>query len=217
MIEKLLNLISDSYTLKKRDISDYRSFDLNGMNISICSYSCEGLGVVSTIQGSSQMLKLDTLMIIPFEKDLHLFSYDRIHTFENDNILIELYNLLLSKDDNQEKLIKNIDNLLFEYKDIENQSHEAKWYDTILLPISINKKGNRELSNRFDKLVFDYLNEYLINSLDAKKCDVFKKKEIVKKYCENLLTDGGPSSEVFIKAKGKEFCEDLFHQAIFGV
>lgn len=217
MIDKLLNLINESYPLKKRELADFKSFDLNGMQINVSSFDAQNLGTVSIIEGHNQMMKLDTLMIMPFEKDLNLFSYDRICTFGNDNILIELYDVLLNKDERQDKLIKSIGDILIEYQDIENHDHEPKWYDDILLPVSIDRKGGKELSTRFNKLAYDYLNEYLANSLSFSKCDSKQKKIMIKNYCDNLLNNGGASTDVFVKAKGKEFCKELFHKALFNV
>lgn len=217
MIDKLLNLINESYPLKKRELADFKAFDLNGMQINVSSFDAQNLGTVSIIEGHNQMMKLDTLMIMPFEKDLNLFSYDRICAFGNDNVLIELYDVLLNKDERQDKLIKSIGDILIEYQDIENHDHEPKWYDNILLPVSIDRKGDNELSSRFNKLAYDYLNEYLVNSLSFSKCDSKQKKVMIKNYCDNLLNNGGASTDVFVKAKGKEFCKELFHKALFNV
>lgn len=217
MIDKLLNLINESYPLKKRELADFKAFDLNGMQINVSSFDAQNLGTVSIIEGHNQMMKLDTLMIMPFEKDLNLFSYDRICAFGNDNVLIELYDVLLNKDERQDKLIKSIGDILIEYQDIENHDHEPKWYDDILLPVSIDRKGDNELSSRFNKLAYDYLNEYLVNSLSFSKCDSKQKKVMIKNYCDNLLNNGGASTDVFVKAKGKEFCKELFHKALFNV
>ena len=212
MIDNLLDLINSYYPLKELDIGEYKSFDLNGMNINCGCYSSE-LGNIAYIKGGSAMMHLDTLIISPIYKDTYLYSYDRVKAFGSDNILTELYDVLINKDNND--LNDKLNTLLEDYKDIPNVEHTSNWYDSILLDVSINKKGSVELSNRFDTLAYDYLKEYLDNSSKTIECDQTKKKELIKQYCDNLLNNGGPSTDVFIKSKGKQFCEGLFHKVLF--
>ena len=214
MIDNLLDLINSYYPLKELDIGEYKSFDLNGMNINCGCYSSE-LGNIAYIKGGSAMMHLDTLIISPIYKDTYLYSYDRVKAFGSDNILTELYDVLIDKDNND--LSDKLNTLLEDYKDIPNVEHTSNWYDSILLDVSINKKGSVELSNRFDTLAYDYLKEYLDNSSKTIECDQTKKKELIKQYCDNLLNNGGASTDVFIKSKGKQFCEGLFHKVLFNI
>ena len=214
MIDNLLDLINSYYPLKELDIGEYKSFDLNGMNINCGCYSSE-LGNIAYIKGGSAMMHLDTLIISPIYKDTYLYSYDRVKAFGSDNILTELYDVLIDKDNND--LSDKLNTLLEDYKDIPNVEHTSNWYDSILLDVSINKKGSVELSDRFDTLAYDYLKEYLDNSSKTIECDQTKKKELIKQYCDNLLNNGGASTDVFIKSKGKQFCEGLFHKVLFNI
>ena len=214
MIDKLLELINSYYPLKELDIGEYKSFDLNGMSINCGCYKSE-LGNVAYIKGGNDMMHLDTLIISPIYKDTYLYSYDRVKAFGSDNILAELYDVLINKDNDD--LSDKLNALLDNYKDVEDVKHPSMWYDSILLDVSVNKKGSIELSDRFDTLAYDYLKEYLDNSSKVMKCDETKKRELVKQYCDKLLSNGGPSTDVFIKSKGREFCEGLFHKVMFNI
>lgn len=44
-----------------------------------------------------------------------------------------------------------------------------------------------------------------------------EKKTLHKKYVDGLLSHGGPSTDVFVKALGKEKATDLFENHLFGV
>lgn len=212
MIDKLLELIGSYYPLNEQDVGEYKSFDLNGMNINCGRYKCD-LGSVAYIKGGNDMMHLDTLIISPINKDTYLYSYDRVKAFGSDNILTELYDVLINKGDND--LSDKLNTLLEDYKDIPNVEHPSNWYDSILLDVSINRKGSVELSERFDTLAYDYLKQYLDNSKGLKETDSTKKKELIKQYRNNLLKNGGPSTDMFIKSKGKEFCEGLFYKVMF--
>ena len=56
MIDKLLALIDSYYHLKKNDVGEFETFDLNGMNITVKSYLAVGLGYISCMTGDSSML-----------------------------------------------------------------------------------------------------------------------------------------------------------------
>ena len=216
MIDNLLNLIKAYYPLKENDAGSFKSFDVNGMNINVFYYDAENLGNVSIIKGGNQMMSMDSLIISPFYKDITLFSYDRIKAFGNDTIWLELFDVTLNKNTNA-SLINNLNDVLSKYEDIKNEEHHSNWYDSILLPTSINKKGNNEISSRFDDLEEEYLSEYLKDSLKALICEETLKKDKCKEYCDGLLNNGGPSTDVFKKAKGEEFTKELFHKVLFNV
>lgn len=214
MIDKLLELIDSYYKLQEIDVGEYKTFDLNGMNINCGLYKSE-LGNIAYIIGGNDMMSLDTLIINPIHKDAYLYSYDRVKAFGSDNLLTELYDVLVEKGNNN--LRDKLNTLLEDYKDIEDVSHDKRWYDSLLLDTSINKKGSIELNERFNTLATNYLKIYLDNSRNVKECDCAKKKELIKQYCDNLLSNGGTSTDVFIKSKGKEFCEGLFHKVLFNM
>ena len=214
MIDKLLALIDSYYHLKKNDVGEFETFDLNGMNITVKSYLAAGLGYISCMTGDSSMFKMDTLVINPIYKDIDEFSYDRIIGFDSDNIFLELFDMTIDKS-KQSSLIDKLNILLEGYQDIPEQSHKANWYDSILLNTSIDKKGDINLRKRFDDLAYAYLNIYLSNSLETKTPDLAIKQETIKNYCNNLLKHGGPSTDAFMKTKGKDFTEKFYRKVLF--
>lgn len=214
MIDKLLALIDSYYPLKKNDVGEFETFDLNGMNITVKSYLAVGLGYISCMTGDSLMFKMDTLVINPIYKDIDEFSYDRIIGFGSDNIFLELFDMTIDKS-KQSSLIDKLNILLEGYQDIPEQSHKANWYDSILLSTSIDKKGDINLRKRFDDLAYAYLNIYLSNSLETKTPDLAIKQETIKNYCNNLLKHGGPSTDAFMKTKGKDFTEKFYRKVLF--
>ncbi len=97
MINQILEIISDSYNLEEVDTSEYKDVELNGAPLTIKSFNATGFGSVSILSSTSNMMSLDTLVINPFDKDMHLFSYDCIKAFHTDTLLIELFDTLLDK------------------------------------------------------------------------------------------------------------------------
>ena len=80
MIQRMLRAITAQYHLNGITTGEYGKMKVNGMNFEVWAFHAEGLGHVSamTAKGFFGLMKMDTLMIVPEEKDLPLYSYDRI-------------------------------------------------------------------------------------------------------------------------------------------
>lgn len=216
MINQLLEIISDSYNLEEVDTSEYKDVELNGAPLTIKSFNAIGLGSVSLLSSTSNMMSLDTLVINPFEKDMHLFSYDCIKAFHTDTLLIELFDTLLDKTLN-EVMNTKLNKIKEKYQSITNIKTKPSWYDSIRLDASIAKKMDLENSSILDTLTIEYLKEYLSLSKKLGPCDKELKMAKAKEYVDGLLNHGGASTGAFIQAKGKEFTEKLFREVLFKV
>ena len=156
--------------------------------------------------------QMDTLIINPLEKDLPLFSYDRVLAMGNDTLIIELYDTLLEKHDFSE-----LNTWKAENKELPEHNLGKHWYDSIKLPESVSKKGKKEHSSAFDKFTAVYF-EKLLNS-SAANTSVSNKKaknEKASVYVEGLLSNGGPSTDVFKKEFGEPKTAKLFRKVLFG-
>ena len=96
MVNKILNLIGQRYALKEKNIGEFSTFKAKGMSFVCNAYEAEGLGHVSVMQakGFFGLMKMDTVVIAPENRDLPLLSYDRIVAMGNDNLIIELYDTM---------------------------------------------------------------------------------------------------------------------------
>ena len=90
------------------------------------------------------------------------------------------------------------------------------WYDSIKLPESISKKGKKTDKDDMDALAAEHFSAYL-NAPAKKVANIEKKKELSAKYVEGLLSEGGPSTDVFKKGLGEEKTAKLFKTVLFGI
>lgn len=213
MTEKLLNLIKNKYSLDEIDAGEFSSLKANGMKFSIKAFKAQGLGHVSvmTAKGFFGLMKMDTLMIVPTEKDLPLYSYDRIYAMGNDTLIVELYNTLIDKADFSE-----LEAIKRKFDNLPERDPGEHWYDHIKLSESISKKGKKIQTGELDELAIEHFNAYLNTSV-ADVSDVAKKNELSARYVNGLLSQGGPSTDVFIKSLGIKTTERLFKNILFGI
>lgn len=213
MIEKLINCIGNFYPLTQENAGEFACMKVQGMNFSVQCYHAEGLGHVSVMQASGffGLMKMDTLILTPTEKDMPLLSYDRVYAMGTDTLIYGVYDTLLG-----EATLTATEKAKNEGNDLPDHDVGSHWYDSIKLPASLAKKGRKASAPDFDKLAESYLMGYLSDCGFAASCEVKPKLEKAAMYVDGLLSHGGPSTDVFKKAMGEEKNAELFHKVLFG-
>ena len=212
MVQKLLSVLGKKYPLTELDAGEFSTLKASGMKFAVKAYKAEGLGHISvmTAKGFFGLMRMDTLMIVPKEVDLPLYSYDRIYAMGNDTLIVELYDTLIHAPD-----LSKLEMVKAGYGNLQERDPGTHWYDDIKLKESISKKGKKAEENQFDSLALEYFTAYL--NAEAKPTeDLKKKQELSSRYVNGLLTQGGPSTDVFKKQLGEEKTRKLFEQVLFG-
>ena len=211
MTDKLLSLIRKKYKLTELDAKEFAKLKVSGMKFDVKAYHAEGLGHVSVMKakGFFGLMKMDTLVIVPQDIDLPLYSYDRILAMGNDTLIIELYDTFVEKAD-----LSSVSEVNNKYASLPNRDPGTHWYDSIKLKESVSKKGKKKQALAFNEMTVEYLNAYL-NAEAKKTSDINKKNELSNKYVDGLLENGGPSTDVFVKKLGKEKTARFFKEVLF--
>jgi hypothetical protein len=155
-------------------------------------------------------MKMDTLIINPLEKDMPLYSYDRVLAMGNDTLIEELYDTLLHPLD-----MEPLREVVERYLNLPEHDLGSHWYDSIKLVESVSKKG-KKMTGKFDELASDYFDAYMDLAKEAVECTEAGKKEKARVYVEGLLKNGGPSTDIFKKHLGEEQTAQLFRKILFG-
>ncbi len=210
IVNEMLEIIGSKYKLVPLSSSPYEKMKVSGLNFDILCWKAEGLGHISkmTASGFLGLMKMETLIIVPVEKDYPLLSYDRIKAMGNDILLFELYDTVLSPfDETGLKRVKE------KYSSLPERDPGKHWYDSLRLEECVSKKSKD--SKISDLMALDYLKEYLSVERGETE-DIKKKKEKSAYYVDNLIKNGGPSTDVFKKKFGEEKTADLFKRVLFG-
>ena len=212
MTDRMLAIIGEVFPVKELDCGEYEKMKVSGMKFRIRRFYAEGLGNVSSMVASGffGLMKMDTLIITPTEKDMPLFSYDRVHAMGNDTLIFELYDTLLGPTD-----LAALDDVKRDAKYLPDHDLGEHWYDSIKLPQSLSKKGKRSHTPGFDATTIHYLAKYLGAAKTAAACEAAPKREKAGVYVEGLLKNGGPSTDVFKKGIGEEKTAQLFRKILF--
>lgn len=216
MTNKILELIKSSYALESKSVGDFKTFKVKGMTFNCETYHAEGLGHVSVMKakGFFGIMKMDTLVIAPENKDFPLLSYDRIYAMGNDTLIIELYDTMGERKAD----LSSIVDVKSKYAHLPERFAEGEepkhWYDDIRLSETTSKKGKKAHTCGFDSYALDYVAAFL--SVEADDCDVAKKKARTEVYASGLVAQGGPATDVFKEEFGEEKTGKIIHGVLFG-
>lgn len=212
MIQKMLDIIGQTFPLEELPCGEYGKMKVSMMRFTVRRFYAQGLGNVSSMVASGffGLMKMDTLIITPTEKDMPLFSYDRVHAMGNDTLIFELYDTLLGETD-----LSALEQVKQEAAYLPDHDLGSHWYDDIKLPVSLSKKGKKTQTSGFDATVVHYLAKFLETARSAEACQAAPKREKASVYVEGLLQKGGPSTDVFKKGIGPEKTADLFRKYLF--
>lgn len=211
-MRNLLVNLEKHFKLEKLSAQEFAQIKVSGMNFNIERFYAKGFGNVSVMsaKGFFGLMKMDTFIINPTECDMPLFSYDRIKAMGNDTLILELYDTML-----QDVSMEPLGKIKAEYAKLPEHNLGSHWYDTIKLSQSDAKKG-RKITAEFDKYTAAYFNAYLEVAKKAPDCDTVQKKKKATVYVDGLLTNGGPSTDIFKKHYGEEKTAELFRKILFG-
>ena len=212
MTDKLIAALERKYTLVPLDAGEFSTLKANGMKFTVNVYHAEGLGHVSVMKakGFLGLMQMDTVMVVPQDKDLPLYSYDRIYAMGNDTLIVELYDTLTEPMD-----LSSLDGAKAKFTHLPERDPGEHWYDSIKLSQSISKKGKKAITPEFDALTLAHFEAYL-SAPAGDVIDGAKKNALSASYVDGLLERGGPSTDVFKKELGREKTEMLFRTVLFG-
>lgn len=213
MNDKILSIISNKYSLKELEVKEMNKIKAKGMTFTVQAFHAEGLGHVSVMKakGFFGLMKMDTVVINPMERDLPLFSYDRIHAMGNDTLYVELYDTFVG-----ECSCKRLQEIKDTYSELPEHATGEHWYDDIMLKESIHKKGKKAQTLKYNQLTEEFLNGYLELKPETILTDTAVKREKASYYVEGLLKNGGPSTDVFKETLGEEKIAYFFRNIFFG-
>ena len=212
ILNSIFNKVNEAHVLTEINVGEFSEMKAPLMKFTIKAYNAEGLGHVSFMSMTAffGLMKMDTVIVNPKERDLPLLSYDRVYVAGKDTLIVELYDTRANAYD-----MPALAALAEEAKSLPQNDLGEHWYDNIKLPESVSLKAKKEYEGKFDSLAEGIISAYL-GTTEPAEFDGAVKAEKSSAYVEGLLTNGGPSTSVFQKFFGEEKTADLLRSFLFG-
>lgn len=208
MIEKIIDRIGYDYPLKEKNIDEFKNFKAGSINNECQAYDAKNMGNVFAMSSKAMLglMKMETLVISPFDIDGPLFSLDIIN---GKNVYLDFIDATLEKSYSEKRTLTVKD----KYQEYLQNAQKAQWYDKVRLKSSFIAKFPD--SKKAKECVMEMLEAYLKMLDETHVCYAGDKKARIREYIDELLENGGPSTDVFIKQLGRKTTERFFNEAMF--
>lgn len=224
-LEAGMKALSDSCRVTPVDAGEYEKISMYGvMKFDVSQYDLSfpddsyfgNLSVMTVNMGFMQMV---SFVITPYSMDLPLLSMDFMYPFGSRKAYTEFYDLV--PDTGTEEytaVLAGLREFQDRYTKIEELQTDPCWYDD-LLSVVMHKKLTREYDHTVRKMFCDAIETYMWT---ARGCAVLdeagraEKLRLTQEYSDNLIKNGGVSTDVFKKQLGEEKTKDFFDRVFFG-
>ena len=190
-----------------------------GMTFETKSWEIRGVGHLCVLRMNAflGLMKMETIVIAPFEEDLPLYNADWVKAFGTETQLAELYDTQLEPWPGEVQ--GKFDKIKAAFADLPDAPTGEHWYDSVLYPCSIHKKG-KGLTDSLNKLAEEYTDLFvaeLAAAAAAGKCQADLKKARVSEFAHKLVANDGPAVSMMAKLFGKETMQRIVLKHMYGV
>lgn len=193
-----------------------------GMTFDTKSCEIKGVGHLCVMRMNAFMglMKMETIVIAPTKVDMPLFNVDWVSAFGTETLIAELYDTQLEPWPGEAQ--KKFEEIREEYLDVEDNESGEHWYDSVLYPVSIHKKG-KGLTDRFNDAAKDYIDLFaaelaeLSEPAAAGKCPADLKRARVGDFARTLVENDGPAVNMMAKLFGEETMRRIVLKHMYGV
>lgn len=192
-----------------------------GMTFDTKSCEIKGVGHLCVMRMNAFMglMKMETIVIAPTKVDMPLFNVDWVSAFGTETLITELYDTQVEPWPGEAQ--KKFEEIQEEYLDVEDNESGEHWYDSVLYPVSIHKKG-KGLTDRFNDAAKDYIDLFAAELAElsepaAGKCPADLKRARVGDFARTLVENDGPAVNMMAKLFGEETMRRIVLKHMYGV
>ena len=175
-------------------------------------------GNLSVMRVNMGFMQMVSFVITPYSMDLPLLSMDYMYPLGNRKAYTEFYDLVPDKGtDAYTKVLSGLREFQSRYSQIEELETGSYWYDN-LLSVVMHKKLKRADDATVRKMFCDAIRTYMESAKDLPALDDAGRAEklrLTQEYSDNLIKNGGVSTDVFKKQLGEEKTKDFFDKVFF--
>ena len=213
MKDAIIRKLNEKYTLNRRDMGELKSIHKGMFSFDNEAYEIENVGNLffMNMKGMFGLMKMQTVVITPLERDLSICNFDVINAMGNYTGIFEMYRSSINEAD-----LSSFEEISKKYDDLPDYRTEPRWYDEYKLPSSISKKG-KKIGARADAMLKECLDMYLDLLDQAPECDAQEKKKRTAVFVDHLIAEGGPAVDNMKKLIGSELTGRLIREFMYHI
>ncbi len=215
MIDSLISKLRRNYTVTSCKAGRLGTVRKRGMRISLNAYDIAGAGHLCTVEirGPLGLMRLESVVLTPFEKDMPVFSAEGKRSMGKDSLSVEFGDTLLAP--LPESIREAFRSVRSRYEDLPVSERPLRPFDDCILEESLTVKGP-EVGLKKEVIVRKFFECYMTELTEAPPADAEAKKAKTREFAERLLEAGGPAIKAVRHFLGDEETESLYFEEIFG-
>jgi len=220
-LETGLEILRKYYTVTERTVpEEFRNLDIQNMHFEIRQYEIVGVGNLLTMKcADSKIFQMDSFVLMPYFKNLPLFTTDYMYNGETRSYMNEIYNLVDYQDELYLSYIEKFKTNREKHADLRDMPLRSCWYDAIR-PVYTAKLTKPDADEENMQIFIENLNTFIEMEQNTPvfpdEASRQKKWMLNKNYADRLVDDGGVSTDVFKKTLGVETTKRFFSEVFFG-
>lgn len=215
-MEQMLAALQSAFPMKEIPLGEDARQRVRPMTFQLRQFAIADMGNLSLMRGSAMLglMRMETLILMPTTVDAPMFSYDRIRAMGNDTLIAEWYDTFVSPPDATR--LQALEAPKSTLDSVPAHDLGVHWYDSLKLPASCSYRG-RGCAAAYRAYLDVAVQSYIQLLRESPAVDETAKKRKNAEYVDGLFQHGGPSTDAFVKALGREKAKRLFDQVVFGV
>ena len=220
-LENGIRTLKKYYHLTERIVpEEFRKLNIQNMHFEIRQYDIERVGNLLTMKcADSEIFQMDSFVIMPYFKNLPLFTTDYMYNAETRSYMNEIYNLVDTQDALYLSYIEKFKVNHEKHAELQDMPLHPGWYDTVraVCTAKLTKPVADEENMQIFTEYLDILIEMEQNTPAFTEEKARQKKwKRNQEYVDRLIDEGGISTDVFKKVMGEEKTRRFFGQVFFG-
>ena len=213
MKDYIIRELKDKYQLIPVDMGELSNIEKGLTSFHCETYQIKNIGNLFFIEMKAVfgLMKMNTAVITPVQKDLSFCNFDAVHAMGNDTFIFEMYRTCIEETD-----LSSFEAIKEKYLKSEEYASHPCWYDSWRLPAYLAKKGKKKAEEQ-RHMMEDCLSFYLTLLSYARACDPAEKTEKNRDYVEHLLKEGGVAVDSMKRIIGEEKTSRLIRKFMYAV
>ena len=219
-LEAGLALLREHYAVEECEIDPaFQNPNVGGRPNHVRRFDVKGVGNLLTMTAKDvDSNQLSTFVLMPYFKNLPLFSTDYVYNDDKRFFLIEIYDLSIREDDTFKRGIDAFAKHAKAWDDMPEFPTQPRWYDKIR-PVCVAKAPALEQDELACSRFLEMLDLFVEMEQAADPLagdELAQKWQKNKGYSDGLVDQGGVSTDMWTAALGAENVRRFFDEVFFG-
>ena len=217
--DRMMGKLQSRLTVTECDAGAFSTVKLfNVLRVPFRQFTIDGLGNLSTICMSAGPMQMLTFILTPFYKDVPLCSIDVVCVLGNRKTIVEFYDFNGDSSAERQEQQDSIAAVAPLYMDLAEEPVESTW-STKLLAVFSRKETTQKDDARLAEMIDAYLDAYLEQCATMPRLSAEEtacKCKATRAFTDQLISEGGTSTDLFKTALGETTTRELFDTVMFG-